>query len=230
MHVASISLVLALLFSPIIALAQSQEAELVKTDRTETFVFPYSAANRDLDDPLIYNYDSPKGPSWILSIANSLTYAADENAKTIIRINEPAPSEKFIEIAMYGGDAMKFWIAVNLPGTGYARLYSNDINGWSTENAISVSHAATAGLSITDGKRIIIDRFDMDGFTVGSVSVYGKDETTSPVNAYAGDIRFDILFGSFEDSPLYLIPAIATGGIGGIIAILLIVKKRKPSD
>ncbi|HJS82446.1 MAG TPA: hypothetical protein VJ742_06380 [Nitrososphaera sp.] len=230
MYAVSISLVLALLFSPFIALAQSQEYELIKTDRSETFVFPYSAANRDLDDPLIYNYDSPKGPSWILSIANNLTYAADESAKTIIRIKEPAPSEKFIEIAMYGGDAMKFWIAVNLPGTGYARLYSNDVNGWSTESAISISHAATAGLSITDGKRIIIDRFDMDGFNVGSVSVYGKDETTSPANAHAGDIRFDILFGSFEDSPLYLIPAIATGGIGGIIAILLIVKRRKPSD
>jgi hypothetical protein len=226
----AVSLSLLFLLSPVMALAQSQEYQLIKTDRTESFAFPYSAANRDFDNPVVYNYDSPKGPSWILSIANSLEYAPDDNAKTVIRIEEPAPSEKFIEVAMYGGDAMKYWVAVNIPGTGYSRLYSNDVNGWSTESAISISHSASAGLSVTDGKRIVIDRFDTDGFTVGSVSVYGKDEATSPVNAQAGDIRFDILFGSFEDSPLYFIPAIATGGVGGIIAILLIVKRRKPSD
>lgn len=230
MNVVAVSLAFLFLLSPAMALAQSQEYQLVKTDRSETFALPYTAANRDLDNPIVYEYDSPKGPSWILTIANNLTYASDDNAKTVIRIHEAAPSEKFIELAMYGGDAMKYWVAVNIPGTGYSRLYSSDTNGWSTESAISISHAASAGLSITDGKRIVIDRFDMDGFTVGSVSVYGKDETTSPVNTHAGEIRFDILFGSFEDSPLYLIPAIATGSVGGIIAILLIVKRRKPSD
>jgi hypothetical protein len=83
---------------------------------------------------------------------------------------------------------------------------------------------------VTDGKRIILDRFDLDGFTVGSVSVYGKDEAASPINAVSGNITFDILFGNFQDSPLYLVPAIVTAGIGGIIATLLVVKKRKPSD
>jgi hypothetical protein len=202
----------------------------VKSERNEVFAFPYSASNQDVDSPLVYNYEVPKGPTWIITLVNNLTYVEDDNSKTIVRIQEPEPSEKFIELAMYGGENMKFWIAVNIPGTGYARLYSKNSSGWSTDSPIVISHVSTSGLSVTDGKRIILDRFDLDGFTVGSVAVYGKDEATSPINAVRGNITFDLLFGNFQDSPLYLVPALVTVGIGGIIAALLVVKKRKPSD
>ena len=219
-----------MLLLPGLAFAQSQEYQLVKSDNSETFAFPYSAANQDIDSPLTYTYEAPRGPSWIFTISNDLTYMQDNNSKIVIRLQEPAPSEKYIEVAMYGGDAMKFWVAVNMPEAGYARLYSQEVTGWSRDNPISLSHVSTSGLSVTDGKRIILDRFDLDGFTVGSVSVYGKDETTSPANAIQGNITFDILFGSFEESPLYLIPAVVMAGVGGLVISLLLFKKRKPSD
>lgn len=202
----------------------------MKSDRSESFAFPYSAANLDIDSPLRYTYDSPKGPSWIFTIANSLTYAQGEDTKTIVRLEEPAPSEKYIEIAMYGGDQMKYWVAVNLPDGGYARLYSQEVNGWSRENPISLSHVSGSGLSVTDGKRIVVDRFDLDEFNLGSVSVYGKDDPASPENAVGGAITFDILFGSFQESPLYLVPAIVMAGVGGVVIALLLFKKRKSSD
>ncbi|HKU48653.1 MAG TPA: hypothetical protein VJP79_01765 [Nitrososphaera sp.] len=230
MNAAVAPLIVVLLLLPTLAFAQAQDYQVVKSDRSETFTFPFSAANQDVDSPLVYNYDTPKGPSWILSITNGLDYSSDENSKVIIRIQEPAPSEKYIDIAMYGGEAKKFWVAANLPGTGYARLYSKDVEGWSTESPIAISHADTSGLSITDGKRIILDRFDVSGFTVGSISVYGKDESTSPPNAEGGQLQFDILYGSFQDSPLFLVPGLVTAGIGAVIVTLLVVKKRKPTD
>lgn len=227
---AIVPIVVAMLFLPSMAFAQGQQYQTIASDRNEVFTLPFSAANRDGDAPLVYDYNTPKGPTWILSITNNLTYVADDEAKAIIRLQEPAPSEKYIDIAMYGGEAMKFWIAVNIPGTGYAMLYSKDSAGWSTESAITISHVSTGGLSVTDGKRIILDRFNLGGFTVGSIAVYGKDEVTSAENAVGGNISFDIIFGNIEESPLYLVPAIVTAGLGGIIAVLLIVKKRKPSD
>ncbi len=203
---------------------------LVKTDRTESFFLPFSAANHDLDDPLVYTYDVPKSPSWILSIRNNLTYVPDENSKVVVRIEEPAPSEKFIEIAMYGGESRKYWVAVNMPEVGYGRLYANDLNGWSLDNSVVVAHGDTVGLTVSDGKRTVVDRFDIDGFAVGKISVYGKDEITSSDNAYQGQITFDIIFGSFEDSPIYLVPAAVMAGIGSLVVGLLIFKKRRSSE
>lgn len=230
MYLVIVPLVVMLLLLPIHAIGQSQQYQVLKSDRSETFAFPYSAANLYADSPLTYTYDSAKGPSWIFTITNNLTYAPGEDSKTIVRLEEPEPSEKYIEIAMYGGDQMKYWVAVNLPGEGYAKLYSQELNGWTRENAISLSNVATAGLSVTDGKRIVVDRFDLGGFNIGSVTVYGKDDASSPANAVGGTMTFDLLFGSFEDSPLYLVPAIVMAGVGGVVIVLLLFKKRKASD
>lgn len=231
LHVLTVALVITLLFVPFVAFAQSgQEYQILKSDKSETFAFPSFAANMDADSPLTYTYDTPKGPSWIFTITNNLTYAAGEDSRTIIRLQEPAPSEKYIEIAMYGGEAMKFWVAVNLPEAGYARLYSQEISGWSRDTSITLSHVSTSGLSVSDGRRTVVDRFDTDGFSLASVAVYGKDDPLDPDNAVGGIITFDILFGSFEDSPIFLVPALVTAGIGGVVIALLVMKKRRPSD
>jgi hypothetical protein len=223
-------LVITLMLVPGTALAQTQQYQVLKAKGSESFALPAEAANRSLDDPLVYNYDSPKGPNWILSITNALVYTPGNNSKVIVRILEPAPSEKFVELAMYGGDSMAYWVAANVPEEGYGRLYSQPVNGWSRENAVAISNVATAGLTATDGKRIILDRFDLNGFSIGSISVYGKDNASSAENAVSGEIRFDLLFGSFEESPLYLVPALVMVGVGGAVISLLFLKKRKPDD
>jgi hypothetical protein len=82
-------------------------------------------------------------------------------------------------------------------------------------------------LTVTNGKRIVLDRLNLDGFAVGSIAVSGNDGETSVANAYAGDISFEILFGSFNESPVYYVPLGVTLGVGGIIIGLLIFKKRK---
>ena len=219
-----------LIISAMIPAFGQQEYQIVKSDSSESFAFPYTAGNRDIDDPLVYTYDVPKGPSWIMTINNSMSYVARDEAKTIVRIQEPAPSEKYIEIAMYGGESRRYWVAVNTPEVGYARMYDNNENGWLTDGPISVTYGENTGLTVTNGKRIVVDRLNLDGFSVGSIAVYGKDEQVSLANVYAGDITFEILFGSFKESPLYILPAVVMIGVGSLVAGLLVLKKRKPSD
>src|SRR5438034_3706490 len=123
-----------ILFIPVVALAQEQDYQVVKSDKSESFVLPYTASNQDKDSPLVYTFETPKQPSWILSIQNNLSYAPSDDSKTIIRINEPAPSEKYIEIAMFGGESRTYWVAVNTPEDGYAKIHVMKEGGWSTEN------------------------------------------------------------------------------------------------
>jgi hypothetical protein len=219
-----------ILLLPALAYAQSQDDfQVVKTDRSESFVLPYTAVNRNQQDPLVYTFDEPKQPNWIISIQNNVSYVPREGARTIIKINEPAPSEDFIELAIYGDQSMRYWVGVNTAEAGYARMYESE-NGWSTQNPISVSHTDNSGLIVTNGQRTVVDRLDVDGFAVGSIEVYGNDRNSTLATAYAGDTAFQIIFGRFDQSPLYFVPAAVGVGIFGLIAGLLILKKRKPSD
>ena len=227
--VAGVLAVLVLLL-PALVFAQSQEDfQVAKTERSESFVLPYTAVNRNEQNPLVYTFDEPKQPNWILSIQNNVSYVPREGARTIIKINEPAPSEKFIELAIYGDQSMRFWVGVNTAEAGYARMYDSE-NGWSTQNPISVSHTDNSGLMVTNGQRTVVDRLDVDGFAVGSIEVYGNDRSSTLATTYAGDIAFQIIFGRFDQSPLYFVPAAVGAGIFGLVVGLLILKKRKPSD
>jgi hypothetical protein len=219
-----------LLLLPALASAQSQEDfQVVKTERSESFVIPYTAVNRNEQDPLVYTFDEPKEPNWIVTLQNNVSYVPREGARTIIKIQEPAPSEKFIELAIYGDQSMRYWVGVNTPEAGYARMYESE-NGWSTQNPISVTHTENSGLIVTNGQRTVVDRLDLDGFTVGSIQVYGNDKNSTLATAYAGEMAFQVLSGRFDQSPIYFVPAAVGAGIFGLIAGLLILKKRKPSD
>ena len=225
-------LAVSMLLLPALALAQRQDDfQVVKTERSESFVLPYTAVNRNDQDPLIYTFDEPKQPNWIVTIQNNVSYVPREGARTIIKIQEAAPSEKYIELAIYGDQSKRYWVAVNTAEAGYARMYDSE-DGWSTEEPISVTHTENSGLIITNGKRTVVDRLEVDGFAVASIEVYGNDRNSNSTlaNAYAGDIGFEILFGRFDQSSIYFVPGAVGAGIFGLVAGLLILKKRKPSD
>ncbi len=225
-----LTVLMLLLLLPALAFTQSQEDfQVAKTERSESFVLPYTAVNRNEEDPLVYTFDEPKQPNWIFSIQNNVSYVPREGARTIIKIQEPAPSEKFIELGIYGDQSMRYWVGVNTREAGYARMYESE-NGWSTQNPISVTHTENSGLIVTNGQRTVVDRLDLDGFTVGSIKVYGNDKNSTLANAYAGEMAFQVLSGRFDQSPIYFVPAAVGAGIFGLIAGLLILKKRKPSD
>jgi len=205
---------------------QSSIHDIIKTKNSERFVVDYDASNAYRRQPLVYDFSKPIPTNWQLTIQNNLTYSNSENAKTVIKIQEPAPSEKFIELAMFGDKTGKFWAAINTNESGYIRVYEREKDGWSRDQPIFVAHANNQGLTITNGKRIIIDKLSVNDFVVGSISIYGKDESTDPANSNSGTISFDILFGNPAESPLYYLPLITMIAIGSIVLVLIIRKKR----
>jgi hypothetical protein len=231
-------LLIIIIFTPLLSSGQNQQQQLnppqgkyqiIKTKNSEQFVLPYTVSNDDRKNPMIYTYDESKSENWILTILNNLSYAIRPDAKTIVKLQEPTPSEKFIEIAMFGDVSKKFWVAVNTNETGYMKLYDESgTNGWSQEQPIIIAHGNNQGLTVTNGKRIVIDKLSLDGFTLGSIVVYGKDNSDSPLNAYGGDLSFNVIYGNPAESPLYYLPVGMLVGVGGLVIGLVIFKKRKP--
>ena len=199
--------------------------DVTKSKSHESFVVPFSASNTDRKNPVIYTYEIPKDVSWILGIENNMTYNNSSESKTIIKLMENQPSEKFIELAMFEQNE-KFWIAVNTNESGYIRVHEQDTDGWSRDEPIMVAHANNQGLTVTNGKRIVIDRLSLDGFSLGSIAIYGKDDTDSPINTLNGYLSFDLTYGNPRDSPLYFLPIIMLVLVGGIVFYLLKIKKR----
>ena len=215
------------LILPIVSISgQSSIHDVIKTKNSERFVVDYDASNTYRRQQLVYDFSKPIPTNWQLTIQNNLTYSNSENAKTVIKIQEPAPSEKFIELAMFSDKTGKFWAAINTNESGYIRVYEREKDGWSRDQPIFVAHANNQGLTITNGKRIIIDKLSVNDFVVGSVSIYGKDELTDPDNSNNGTISFDIIFGNPAESPLYYVPLITMIAIGSIVLVLIIRKKR----
>lgn len=226
LKVGIIAFVLFLIF-PIVSISgQNSIHDIINTKNSERFVVDYDASNTYRRQPLVYDFSKPIPTNWQLTIQNNLTYSNSENAKTVIKIQEPAPSEKFIELAMFSDKTGKFWAAINTNESGYIRVYEREKDGWSRDQPIFVAHANNQGLTITNGKRIIIDKLSVNDFVVGSVSIYGKDELTDPDNSISGTISFDILFGNPAESPLYYLPLITMIAIGSIVLVLIIRKKR----
>ena len=235
-HILPLLLIIVLIFVPTLTFAQSQqqsilqrEYQVIKTKNSERFVLPFTAANNDRKNPVVYVYEKPKITNWILTVQNNLSYAIRQDAKVIIILKEPPPSEKFIEIAMFSDVSKKFWAAINTHDAGYIRIYDRNTDGWSRDQPIVIAHANNQGLSITNGKRIIVDRLSVNGFNIGSIAVYGKDDPQSPINTYAGNISFDVTFGNLANSPIYYLPLGMLLGVGGTVIGFLMLKKRDKS-
>jgi hypothetical protein len=132
---------------------------------------------------------------------------------------------------MYGGQDKKFWVGVNSTDASQIIYSSPAGSGWSNEQPILLTHVENQGLSVSDGKRTVVDRLDIQGFTVGSIAAFGIDDnSTNSVNAQAGSITLQILYGSAADSPIYYVPLGIMVGVGGLVIGLLYFKKRKPDD
>ena len=200
--------------------------DIIKTKNSERFMVDNNASNAYRKQPIIYYFEKPIPTNWQLTIQNNLSYSDIQNAKTIVKIQEPSPSEKFIELAMFSEKTDKFWVAINTNESGYIRVYERDKDGWSRYQPIFIAHANNQGLTITNGKRIIIDKLSVNDFIVGSISIYGKDELNDPNNSYGGTISFDILFGNPADSPLYYLPLVMVIIVVTVILVLIMTKKR----
>jgi hypothetical protein len=222
-----IIMALVISYVPELAFAQSGY-HVIKTTHTERFIMPYTTANGDRTHPFVYTFAKPISESWILNIQNNLSYAYRPDAKVVVKLQEPSPSDKFIEIGMYGETASnRFWAAVNTAEAGYIRIYDKTgVDGWSPTDLINIGYDSNQGLSINSGTKVLVDRLAVNGFKLGSIAVYGKDDPSSPLNAYSGNLSFEALWGKPSDSPIYYLPLGMLLGVGGVLVGLLVFKKR----
>lgn len=204
----------------------SETIQSFKSETSESFVIPYQLANNDRRQPTEYFFEEPTSENWILSINNDLRYTNAPESKTVIKIKEQAPSEKFVDLILFGDQSKRFIVSVNTNETGYMRMYENSPNGWSTDNPVTVSHANIQGLTVNNGQRIVLDKLGLDGFTVGSIQVYGKDEPQQANSATGGSIQFEVLSGDYSQSILYYVPLIMIIIVAGVVLVLLKFKKR----
>jgi hypothetical protein len=194
-----------------------------------TFVFPYEAANDDRTHPLVYTFAKPISKEWILNIRNTLSYALRADAKVAIKLQEHAPSKRFIEILMYGNTAFnRFSAALNTNETGYIILFDKKgVDGWSVTQPVIIEYDNNQHLSISIGAKVLLDRLSLNDFTLNSVVLYGKDEKHSPLNAYAGRISFEALWGRSSFSPVFYLPIVTLCVIGSLLVALLVFKNKK---
>lgn len=217
-----------ILLAPIAAYAQGdQPYDIIKGERNESFVLPYGAANHDRKNPVVYTFDEPLGENWIMGVENTLSYTAKEDAKMVLVMREQAPSEKYVEVFMYGGEGRKYVVNVNAPEIGHTQIHSEDEGGWSTEGPIGITHVENQGLLISNGQRVVVDKLDINGFNLASVELYGNDEPGLAANAYQGSVAVNMVFGSLVGTPVYYLPGAIMAGVGAVIGVLLLVKKRK---
>ena len=73
------------LLAPLQVLAQ-EPYDIVKSEKAESFTLPYTAANVERGDPLVYTYDEPKGQNWILTLDDRLEYVDRNDSKIVVTV------------------------------------------------------------------------------------------------------------------------------------------------
>ncbi|MDC8437533.1 MAG: hypothetical protein LV468_00855 [Candidatus Nitrosotenuis sp.] len=191
----------------------------------QTIDVPAEAFNRVKADSVITKLDSPHEGSWQIVIQNDLVYA-NPKGNAIIRFYDANSEDKYIDIVMGSLPDRPFWAAFNLPYMGYVPATHVDKQGWSPDGKIILAYSDAQGISIGNGKRIVVSSVNLDGFVVDRYSVYGMEEATDPPAMNSGKLTIEVMSGDISKNPFHYYPFVVSGSVGAIILILLVIKKR----
>jgi hypothetical protein len=120
----------------------------------------------------------------------------------------------------------KYWIAAQVPETGYAMLHTNYENGWVEGKPTKITYSEQNGLTIDNGLRTVLSNLDISPFIIKSYSVHGMEGSTDPPAVTAGTYHVNILSAEYGENPLSIFPFVVTGLLGIVIVVLIISKKR----
>ncbi len=215
------SIVLSILIIP--AHAQTQQNPSMFLETIEISPSDFNTVARD---SVIIILEKPHTISWQVTIRNDLVYG-NPNANAVIRFYEFENLEKFIEIGMGSKPDEKFWLAVQIPDeVGYVVVHSKLERGWVPESTPILAYTERAGLTVNNGERIVLSNLDIENFKIGSYSVYGMESSSDPPAITSGTFKMEIMSGDPAENKLHLFPFFLAGGLGVIVAVLLITKKR----
>jgi hypothetical protein len=186
---------------------------------------PASDFNTIQRDAVIIPFDKTHAESWQITLQNDLLYG-NPKGNAIIRIYDANIQDKFLEIGMGSPPERKFWVAMNFPDQGYLTATRIDKDGWYEGAKMIAAYNDMQGVSIGNGKRIVVTNVNLQEFVIGSYSVYGMDEQTDPPAINSGSLSIEVLSGDVSKNPIHYYPFYVTGVVGAIIGVLLVLKKR----
>ena len=186
---------------------------------------PYSDFNKVLREIVIVDFENLHLGSWQAELHNDLLYG-NPNGNAVIRVYSAESAEKFFEIGMGSHPRLSYWVAAQVPTTGYALLYQSYEKGWAPGKATKITYSEQSGLTVDNGLRTVMSNLDISPFTIKSYSVHGMEGSTDPPATTSGTYTVKIISADYGENPLSMFPFIITGVIGAGVIILIISKKR----
>jgi len=186
---------------------------------------PYSDFNKVLRDIVIVDFENLHVGSWQAELQNDLLYG-NPNGNAVIRVYSAESAEKFFEIGMGSHPRLSYWVAAQVPETGYALLHQSYEKGWAPGKSTKLIYSEQSGLTVDNGLRTVMSNLEISPFTIKSYSVHGMKGSTDPPATTSGTYTVKIISADYGENPLNIFPFIVTGVIGLGVIILIISKKR----
>jgi len=186
---------------------------------------PYFEFNKVRSDAVIVEFENIHANSWQAEFHNDLLYG-NPDGDAVIRIYDSEIANKFFEIGMGSHPRYSYWIAANVPETGYVLLYSDYENGWVPGKPTKITYSEQGGLTVDNGLRTVLSNLDISPFTIKSYSVYGMKGSADPPATTDGIFTVKIISADYSENPLSLFPFVVTSVIGVGVIILIFSKKR----
>ena len=186
---------------------------------------PYSEFNKVKGDVMIVDFENIHTGSWLAEFHYDLLYG-NPDGEAVIRNYDLDIPEKFFEIGMGSHPMYSYWIAADVPETGYVLVYSAYENGWIPGKPTKITYSEQSGLTIDNGLRTVLSNLDISPFTIKSYSVHGMKGSTDPPAVTDGIFTVKIISAEYGENPLAAFPFIVTGILGAGVIILIVSKKR----
>ena len=186
---------------------------------------PYHDFNKVVRDLTVVDFETIHESSWQAEFQNNLLYG-NPNGNAVIRIYDAQTTDKFFEIGMGSYPTNKYWIAAQVPETGYVMLHTNYENGWVQGKPTKITYSEQNGLTVDNGLRTVLSNLDLSPFTIKSYSVYGMEGSTDPPATTDGTYYVKIMSADYGENSLSIFPFVVTGILGLIVTVLIISKKR----
>ena len=191
----------------------------------DTLEIPSDEFNTVVREAPIRVLDDTHAVSWQVTIDNNLLYA-NPNGNAVLRLYEQENRDEFIEVGMGSQPDNKFWVAVQTPKEGYIVVHKDLDRGWYPEAKSIISFTDRAGLTVNNGARIVVTNLDIGEFAIHSYSVHGMEGSTDPPAVSSGSMIIEFLSGDPAKNVFALFPFYVAAGMGVIVAVLFLTKKR----
>ena len=191
----------------------------------DTLEIPSDEFNTIVRESPIRVLDDVHAVSWQVTIDNNLLYA-NPDGNAVLRLYDQENRDEFIEMGMGSQPDYKFWVAVQTPKEGYIVVHRDLDRGWYPEAKSIISFTDRAGLTVNNGARIVVTNLDIGEFAIHSYSVHGMEGSTDPPAVSSGSMVIEFLSGDPAKNVFALFPFYVAAGMGVIVGILFLTKKR----